>query len=97
MLNYRYDTLLSQNEQLKKQIIVMDCVIKQKQKEVCLRLNLSLQIMIEAKYVYIIIKTNHCTRTLHIFNILDVFCVKLSFLYVCVKFMYFLILLTLKS
>lgn len=37
-LNFRYDALLSQNEQLKKQIIVIDCAMKQKQKEVCLKL-----------------------------------------------------------
>lgn len=46
MLNFRYDALLSQNEQLKKQIIATDCAMKQKQKEVCLRLNSWLQIMI---------------------------------------------------
>lgn len=33
-LNFRYDALLSQNEQLKKQIIVIDYTIKQKQNEV---------------------------------------------------------------
>jgi len=34
MLNFRYDALLSQNEQLKGQIIAMDCAMKQQQKEV---------------------------------------------------------------
>jgi len=33
-LNFRYDSLLSQNEQLKGQIIAMDCAMKQQQKEV---------------------------------------------------------------
>lgn len=42
MFNFRYDALLSQNEQLKKKIIAIDCAMKQKQKEVHLQLHSSL-------------------------------------------------------
>lgn len=36
MLHFRYDTLLSQNERLKKQINAMNYKMKEKQKEVCM-------------------------------------------------------------